>query len=210
MTKTVDSTQRIRRRYERIAPIYDFLEAGMERGLFRRQRRRLLETLSGSVLEVGIGTGKNLPFYPPDVGVVGIDFSRRMLDRARRYADRLDRPVELIQMDAQAMAFQDNSFDAVVTTCVFCSVPDPVAGLKEIRRVCRRGGQVVMLEHVRSRKPVVGALMDGLNFIPLHLYGANINRRTLENLERAGLTDVNSEDLWLDILKRIQVTNGKA
>lgn len=205
----MDPTGRIRHRYDRIAPLYDFLEAGMERGLFRRYRRSLLEGLNGSVLEVGIGTGKNLPFYPREVDLVGIDFSRRMLDRARRSAARLGRPVDLIEMDAQAMAFRDNSFDVVVTTCVLCSVPDPVAGLREIRRVCRPDGQVLMLEHVRSGIPAVGRIMDWLNFLPLHLYGANINRRTLENLRLAGMQDVRSEDLWLDILKRIQVDNRK-
>lgn len=132
-----------------------------------------------------------------------------MLKRTRRRASKLGRAVDLVETDAQAMAFADDSFDAVVTTCVFCSVPDPVKGLKEVRRVCKPGGQVVMLEHVRSEKPLIGWLMDRLNFVPLRLYGANINRRTTENLKLAGFDHLDVEDVWLDIFKRIRATSVK-
>jgi len=205
----MDKTQRIRHRYNRIAPVYDLLDASMEWRLFRKQRHALLAPLKGRVLEVGIGTGKNLRHYPPGVELVAIDFSGGMLKRARRRASKLGRTVDLVEMDAQAMTFADNSFDAVVTACVFCSVPDPVKGLKEIRRVCKPGGQVMMLEHVRSEKPLIGWLVDRLNFVPVRLYGANINRRTLENLTLAGFDHLDVEDVWLDIFKRIRATNLK-
>lgn len=108
--------------------------------------------------------------------------------------------------DTEALCFQDETFDTVLTSCVFCSVPDPVQGLRKIRRVCKSGGTVVMLEHVRSEKPGLGLLMDVLNPVPVHLYGANINRNTIQNLQSAGFRDIRVSDLWLDIMKKIVIT----
>ena len=156
-----------------------------------------------------MGTGKNLEYYPAGVRVTAIDFSPRMIDKAREKAAKIDRDIDLQVMDIQDMKFPDNSFDTVLTSCVFCSVPDPVKGLKEIRRVCKSGGKVVMLEHVRSHKPVLGPLMDLMNPVPVHIYGANINRETVENLKRAGFRNIEVRDLWLDIVKLIIIENEK-
>ena len=114
-------------------------------------------------------------------------------------------------MDAQQMMFQDNTFDTVVTSCVFCSVPDPIKGLQEIRRVCKPEGKIVMLEHMRSNHLVLGKLMDYINFIPLHFWGANINRKTLENLTSAGFKTehVKYQNVWTDIVKLIEIRNNK-
>ncbi len=167
-------------------------------------REELLSFAKGAVLEVGVGTGKNLPYYPKDVSVTAIDFSRAMIARAAdRKAQHGLSNVTLLEMDAQHLDFDDNTFDTVVSTCVFCSVPLPVAGLKEIHRVCKPDGKVLMLEHVRSEGPILGPLMDVLNPLPLHLYGANINRRTVDNLRRAGFRDIEVTNLWKDIIKRI-------
>jgi len=89
-------------------------------------------------------------------------------------------------MDAQALAFKDGRFDTVIATFVFCSVPDPVAGLRELRRVLRPDGQLLLLEHVRAEQPLVGALMDLLNPVATRMMGANINRRTVDNVRAAG------------------------
>ena len=114
-------------------------------------------------------------------------------------------------MDAENMEFKDNTFDTVVTSCVFCSVPNPVQGLKEIKRVCKNGGKIVMLEHVKSHKKMVGPLMDAFNFIPLHIYGANINRETYQKLLSAGFKpkQIEVKNLWLDIVKLIRINNNK-
>ncbi len=194
-------TEIIRRRYDRVALIYDLMEG--PGGVMNRWRRALWSRASGRVLEVGVGTGRNMPYYPPGVQVTAIDFSPRMLERARKRAARLGLGVDLRLMDAQQMDFPDGSFDTVVTTCVFCSVPDPVLGLREVRRVCRPDGQVLLLEHVRSRMPLVGELLDILNPITTLLIGVNINRDTVGNIRRAGLVIVEEKDLWLDILKEI-------
>lgn len=201
-----DRTSIIQRRYDRQAGTYDLREAPMEL-VASRWRRRLwaLVPRESRVLEVGVGTGKNLRWYPPDVSVTAIDFSPKMLARAVLRARRGQVPVEVALMDAQALAFADGSFDAVVATFVFCSVPDPVLGLEEVRRVVRPGGRVLLLEHVRSGLPVVGRCMDWLNPLSVRLQGVNINRDTVSNTEKAGLPLTRADSLLLDIVKLIDV-----
>ncbi len=198
---------KIKNRYNRVAKFYDILDKPMEMAA-SGWREKLLSGVKGKVLEVGIGTGRNIPYYPDNVDLTGIDFSPKMVEIARQKAENKGK-AKILEMDAENMEFKDNTFDAVVTSCVFCSVPDPVQGLKEIKRVCKNGGKILMLEHVRSHKKVVGPLMDILNFIPLHIYGANINRETYENLLKAGFKpeQIEVEDVWLDIVKLIRINN---
>lgn len=202
-------TNKIKNRYNRVAKFYDIIDKPMERSA-SKWRKKLVSGVKGKVLEVGIGTGKNIPYYPDNVELTGIDFSHKMVEITRRkYGNREN--VKILEMDAENMEFKDNTFDTVITSCVFCSVPDPVEGLKEIKRVCKNGGKIVMLEHVRSHKKVVGPLMDAFNFIPLHLYGANINRETYDNLLKAGFDphQIEIENVWLDIVKLIRINNHK-
>lgn len=199
---------KIQQRYNRIARVYDILESPMEKG-FSKWRAELLREARGKTLEVGIGTGKNIPYYPAGVELTGIDFSPKMIEMAEKKAKNYDN-VSLQVLDAESMDFENDSFDTVVTSCVFCSVPNPVQGLKEIRRVCKKGGKILMLEHVRSENKFMGKIMDIFNPFPLHIYGANINRCTLENLIKAGFEPehINVTNLWFDIVKRITIINA--
>lgn len=202
---------KIKNRYNRVSKIYDLMEKPMESMLMDDWRKELFEKIEGKkILEVGVGTGKNLEFYSTDKEVTGIDFSEKMLEKAKNKSKDKDH-VTLMEMDAENMTFEDNTFDTVVTSCVFCSVPDPVKGLKEIRRVCKNGGKVIMLEHMRSNKPVVRKIMDRINFIPLHIWGANINRQTLKNLQEAGFNkeDTTYKNVWSDVVKIIEIRNKK-
>lgn len=206
-----NNNDKIKHRYNRISKVYDLLESPMEAIAIRRWREKLIERIEGEkVLEVGVGTGKNLINYPDKLNVTGIDFSRSMLEKARNKIKN-KKNIKLIEMDAQNMEFEDNTFDTVVTSCVFCSVPDPIKGLKEIRRVCKNNGKIIMLEHMRSNNEVVGKFMDIINFIPLNIWGANINRRTIENLKKAGFKkkDIKYQDIWKDIAKLIEIRNSK-
>jgi ubiquinone/menaquinone biosynthesis C-methylase UbiE len=200
-------TNKIKKRYNRIAKFYDILDKPMEIAA-SKWRENLLQGVKGKVLEVGIGTGRNIPYYPGNVELTGIDFSPQMVEIARKRAKNKE-VINILEMDAEDMDFNDNTFDAVVTSCVFCSVPDPVQGLKEIKRVCKIGGKIVMLEHVRSHNRIVGPLMDAFNFIPLHIYGANINRETYDNLLKAGFAphQIQIENVWFDIVKLIRINN---
>lgn len=187
--KTLDpkETQKTRARYQRISTLYDFMEILPERR-YKPWRERLWSLVKGpKVLEVGVGTGKNMPFYPKGLQITGIDLTPGMLDRARKRADDLKLDVDLRIGDAQALDFPDETFDSVVATFVFCSVPDPLLGLGQLVRVVKPAGQVILMDHVRSEQPLFGILMDALNPIVVRITGANINRRTVENVREASL-----------------------
>ena len=126
-----------------------------------------------------------------------------MLAKAKKKADKRQQSLKLEVMDVQKMDFPDNSFDTVVTTCVFCSVPEPVKGLREIRRVLKPGGQLLMYEHVLSKNKVLSFLMNGMNSIIRWLMGFNINRDTVGNVKKAGFKLVKEENVQYDIFKRI-------
>lgn len=147
------------RKYERIAPVYDLLDAVYERSWKGRLRGHAFADLSGRVLDAGAGTGCNIPYYPVDADMVAADLSPRMLARARRRADRLGRPVTFRETDLTATGFDDHSFDAAVATYVFCVIPEEVqrAALAEMTRICKPGATVRILDYTESRKPAVKA-----------------------------------------------------
>jgi ubiquinone/menaquinone biosynthesis C-methylase UbiE len=182
-------------RYDRIAGVYDLMESLLERRAKEWRKRIWSRVAPGKVLEVGVGTGKNMPYYPPGTEVCAIDLSDRMLRQAKKRATRERIAVDLRVMDVQQLAFPDDSFDTAIGTFVFCSVPDAVAGLRELARVVKPGGKILLLEHVRLDRPVIGRLMDWLNPLVVRMVGANIDRRTVENVARAGLGIDSVDDL---------------
>lgn len=211
MDNQVDSdlTAQTRARYNRIAPYYDFIELLSER-VFKDWRSKLIAHARGKILEIGVGTGKNFPYYPKDADITGIDIADKMLPFARKRADGLGLAIKLIEGDVQALSFPDNSFDTAIATFVFCSVPDPILGLRELRRVVKPDGQILLLEHVRIDRPVIGIFMDILNPVFVNLLGPNINRRTVENVERAGLMIRSIEHLGpMQMVKMIIAHPGK-
>jgi demethylmenaquinone methyltransferase/2-methoxy-6-polyprenyl-1,4-benzoquinol methylase len=143
-------------RYQRIAPLYDLLDLPFEYGRYRRIRRLLFQGLSGRLLEAGVGTGRNFPFYPPGSTVVGIDISPAMLARAGRRRKSAAAEVELRQMDVTRLDFADRTFDGAVATFLFCVLPDQlqVPALKELGRVVKADGLIRLLEYMRPHQTV--------------------------------------------------------
>src|SRR3970040_262143 len=200
-----EATSLTQKRYDRQAGLFDFWEAPIEAFAFKRLRKRLWSEVPGArILEVGVGTGKNLPYHPEGSRSVAVDLSPGMLRRAARKADRLGRGVDLLLAAPQRLPFRDGAFDAAAATFVFCSVPDPVLGLREVRRVLRQDGDLHLLEHVRSRNPIAGKLMDWTNPLWVRVSGANINRDTVDNVQRAGFELDGVESRMFGILKLIR------
>ena len=192
-----------KKRYNRLAPFYDQFESPMELFNYSRWRKKLRQYLptKGTILEVGVGTGKNLPFYNKQQRLVAVDVSEKMLLRAKNKHSVAD--VILIQMDVEEMGFPDQVFDAAISTYVFCSVEDPIGGLSEIKRVLKKDGVVVFLEHMRSEKELMGRFMDVLNPVVARNFGPNINRRTIRNIQRAGFKILKEEYLLSTVFRLI-------
>jgi len=208
---SVEATLREQKAYDRQSHWYDITQWPMEVMGLGRLRRRLWSQAEGQrILEVGVGTGRNLRHYPDDSRVVAVDLSPGMLRRAAQRSGRLGRDVDLVLADAQRLPFREHAFDTVVATCVFCSVPDPVQGLKELGRVCRPDGATLLLEHVRASNRVLGKVMDWLNPLAVRLSGANINRDTVGNVKRAGLAVESEDSFMMSIVKVLRAKSGES
>lgn len=179
--------ERVTARYDRNARFYDLVDKPMDLLGVHHRRVRLLGNARGQTLEIGVGTGRNLGLYPAGVDLTAIDVSTKMLARARAVAERDGLDVSLRKADVQRLPFDDHRFDTVTATCVFCSVADPVAGLREVARVVRPEGRVLLLEHVRPRNRFLGWLADRIAPLVARVAGPEINRRTEDNITAAGL-----------------------
>lgn len=206
LTPNPDATARTR--YDRLARCSGRFAQRSERP-FAPWRALLWSRVGGPrVLEVGVGTGRNMPGYPRGMAITAVDLSPRMLARARARAAAADVPVTLREADIQALPFPDASFDTVVGSFVFCSVPDPLVGLREIERVLVPGGQLLLLEHVLSAHTLLAPLMHLANPLVVRIMGANINRATIANVARAGFVTIAVQTLWLDIVTLIEARPG--
>lgn len=206
------SSGAVARTYDRIAGLYDWLNAPMERMGGDTRRARMIGGARGRILEIGVGTGRNLPLYAADTEVTAVDISLGMLARARSRAAQSQARVELQQADVELLPFPDATFDTITATCVFCSVGDPVRGLEEVARVVKPDGEVRLLEHVRPRGRLLGHVFDLLSPLTRRLMGPEINRRTEENVLRAGLaiTGIRRDGIWREIEARPRDPGGVA
>jgi len=194
-----------RKRYNRIAAVYDSLESPMELLSYSRWRKEVFQWIPKKriILEIGVGTGKNLPNYHISHEVFAIDISENMLQRAKTSARKQSALVHLAQMDVERLGFPDKMFDAAISTYVFCSVENPLIGLKEIKRILKLDGVAVFLEHMRSENEFLGKAMDLLNPLVVNAFGPNINRYTVGNIRKAGFEVLEEEYLLSSIFRMI-------
>lgn len=195
-------TERVRGIMDRLAPGYDRAMRLPERLLFGDGRQWVCARVGGEVLEIAVGTGRNLPYYPAGVTLTGIDLSAAMLDLARARAHELGRDVDLRVADAQALPFPDESFDTVVCTLALCTIPDEAKAVQEARRVLRRGGQFVFLEHVRSPVLPVRAVQRVLDGLSVRYEGDHLLREPLDPLRAGGFEILTVERSKLGLVER--------
>jgi ubiquinone/menaquinone biosynthesis C-methylase UbiE len=190
-------------RYERIAWAYDLLDLPFEYGRYRWIRPLLFQGLSGRILDAGVGTGRNFPFYPPKAEVTGIDLSPAMLARAERRRARAATHVELKRMDVTRLEFPDGTFDAAVATFLFCTLPEElqVAGMRELGRVVKPGGVIRCLEYTRPS----GGLRRAMTYLwepwVYWAYGAGFDRETERHVPEAGLQLIEARFVADELIK---------
>jgi ubiquinone/menaquinone biosynthesis C-methylase UbiE len=182
----VSQLGRVRRVYDADPARYHNGSALTER-LVAAHRRKVGEIVTGRLLDVGFGTGLSLAHYPPALEVVGIDASLPMLQYALRQGELAGRRVLLVEMDAEQLAFRDQTFDSVAFNLCLCTTPDPERAVREAVRVARPGAPMVFLEHVRSHIPPLGLLQSLLNPVLVALQQDHVNRRTADTVRRAGV-----------------------
>jgi ubiquinone/menaquinone biosynthesis C-methylase UbiE len=175
--------------HRRIAPLYDVLELPFEYARCRPLRRILFAGLSGRILDAGVGTGRNIPFYPPAATVTGIDNSPEMPARAECRRDRLGAAVELLERDVRATGFPDASFDGVVASFLFCVLPeqDQLPALRELARLCKPGGEVRLLDYARPGSSFRRSLTRVWEPWVRWAYGASFDRDVTQHMPAAGL-----------------------
>jgi len=199
----VPETARVRRIWEKLAPRYDKDIKRFERVLFLGGRKWVCSRVTGEVLEIGVGTGRNLEYYPQGVRLSGIDISASMLDIARRRASELGREVDLRVCDAQALQFGDESFDTVVFTLSLCSIPDDGKAISEANRVLRPGGRLLLLEHVASPRWLVRTVQRLLDWITVRTVGDHLVRDPLVHVQAQGFEVERMDRLKWGIVERV-------
>ena len=182
---SASETERVRRLMDKGAPRYDRQMNFFDRVLFAGGREWACSQADGEVLEIAVGSGRNLAFYPEGASLTAIEFSEEMLELARRRAAELGRDVDLRLGDAQELDFPDESFDTIVCTLALCTIPDPARALAEAHRVLRPGGRYVAFEHVRSPVGAVRAVQRALDPLAVRFEGDHLVREPLDYLRRA-------------------------
>ena len=202
--------EEIRRKYNDFARWYDLVEGVPEVCGVSRLRRELLRRASGRVLEVAVGTGKNLRYHPRGCQITAVDLSPSMLAIARQRARRLGLDVTLIEMNAEALDFPDQSFDTVVDTLALCTFTNPVTVLHEMARVCRSDGRLLLLEHGRSDRDWLGRWQDRQADRHARRLCCRWNREPLELVRRAGLRLVAVRRTFFGIFQVLEVVPDRA
>ncbi len=193
-----------REKWDRVSKTFDFMS---QFGPEMRWRPAKLDVFShmrpdARVLFVALGTGLDISCFPPKCRVTAVDISPRMIERAKRRLAAYDGEIEALVADVRELDFPDGYFDQVFTSCTFCSVPEPVVGLAELRRVLKTGGDLYMFEHTGSRWFPFNAMMNLMTPLTSRV-GPDMNRPTTRNVRKAGFTLKRVDNVFLDVVKAI-------
>lgn len=200
-----DKSRDLKASYDRIAYIYDFWDIIPERLFYRSWRAHLWSGVkAGRILEIGVGTGKNIPFYPSGAKVTAIDISSKMLGKAvKRAAARQDVFIELFVMDVNKLSFDNKTFDTVIGSFILTVLPDPRQALQEIMRVSKVSGTLLLLEFVRSDNKLIALIQDLLTPFTHTVYKAYINRDITTLVKRSGFQIISVNTIGSSIVKII-------
>lgn len=193
----------VRRAYDEFARWYDSLETLPELLGISALRRWILRHARGRILEVAVGTGRNLRHYPEGSPIVGVDLSTGMMERAAQKASSLKKAAHFAVMDGERLALPDDAFDTVVSSLTLCTFPDPVRALHEMRRVCRRDGRVLLVEHGRSSVGWLGRWQDRGAERHAQMLGCHWNREPLDIVHAAGLEILETRRRFLGVFHAI-------
>jgi ubiquinone/menaquinone biosynthesis C-methylase UbiE len=203
MSTREDANAKALRVWEKMAPRYDKDIKFWEKVQFAGGREWVGSRARGQVLEVAVGTGRNFAHYPPDATITGIELSPTMLDLARQRAADLGIEVDLREGDAQQLDFDDATFDTAVCTLSLCTVPDHAAAIREMRRVLRPGGQLLLLDHIGSSWWPIWLVQRGIEMFTIRSAGEYMTRRQLPLVEAAGFEIVETQRLKAGTVERI-------
>lgn len=189
-------------KWDRAAPTFDVMAGKGAEDRWRPFKQELFNKMEGRVLFLALGTGLDIPTFPPGMHITALDISPKMLEVAAPRIAAYDGEIEARVMDVHELDYADDTFDQVFTSCTFCSVPNPVEGLKQLRRVLKPGGDLYMFEHTGSRYYPFRLMMDFMTIITRRI-GPDMNRTTVANVEAAGFALREVNNLFLDVVKTI-------
>lgn len=206
MIEQENNIQNIKDIYNNLARWYDFLVKPLEFFLLRKKRREFVASLSGRILEVGIGTGANLQYYRDDVLLTGIDASSEMLKVAKHKAEKYGVEADFREMDAENLKFPNDYFDSVISTLTLCTVPHPIQVVREMARVCKKGGRLIFLEHGRSNIGLVSRLQMKRSEKHFRKHGCRLLSEPSDIIASAGLNIKTSRRFFFGIFQQIETT----
>lgn len=193
-------------KWDKVAPNFDLMAGKGAEDRWQPSKKALFSHMEGKILFLALGTGLDIPTFPGGKTITAIDISSKMLEVAQPRLAAYDGEIQAQVMDVHDMSFEDNSFDQVFTSCTFCSVPRPIDGLRQLRRVLKPGGELFMFEHTGSSYYPFKSMMNLMTILTSKI-GPDMNRTTVANVEEAGFQLREVNNLFLDVVKIIKAVN---
>ncbi len=196
-------------KWDKLAPRFDTMASAGAEKRWAPDKSALFAEMQGKVLFLALGTGLDIPFFPKGLSITALDISPKMIEHAAERIAAYDGTIDTHVMDVHDMQFEADSFDMVVTSCTFCSVPRPIEGLKALHRVLKPGGRLLMFEHTGSRWYPFRYMMNLMTLITRKI-GPDMNRPTVSNVRAAGFKVTEVRNVFLDVVKTIKAVKQPA